>query len=159
MEFIVYDNIYTYHKRMPATKHNPDTHLKVKQIAITENGAFWFETDFKRESTNVEINKPYVHIHQGIQSISKMQFDKDPSFIEMQKITYNPKNRLIEIKKPGGWPWSKPIFIKEATYYGVKIPPNKKKVLGDWLYDYPNNRMSIILNYYPGYPNTKYQAS
>lgn len=161
MDFYVYDNIYTYNKKFPTNKQYPEANLKVKQIMITEKGAFWFETDFKKEAHNVNVNAPYLHLHKGLQSVSKMQFNKEPYFIDTQKIIYNPKENRIEIKAPGSWFWNKPIFIKntKGNYYGVDKPKNKIKTLGDWIYDYHNTRMHIILNYYPGYSNFKYQVS
>lgn len=161
VEFFVYDNIHTYEKMHPAIIHYPETNLKVKQIAITDWGAFWFETDFNREDHNVNINKPYLHLHKGIKSMSEMQFDKDPYMISMKDVIYNPKTRCIEIYKPGSWSWNpfrKPIFVKRAknNYYGSELPLRKTKALGEWFYDNSNQFLHIILNYYPGYRNLKY---
>lgn len=160
MDFFVYDNVYTFNKAFPAQKHEPLSRLKIKQIAITVQGAFWFETDMNREDHNVNVNQRYLHLHKGIQSMSKMQFDKEPRFIHMQDIIYNPKNKCIEIYSPGKiWPWSKPIFTKNVAgrYYGASIPNKKMKILGDWFFDYHNNRIFAIMNYYPGYKNLQFK--
>lgn len=161
MDFYVYDNIYTFNKMYPAQKNNPLSHLKIKQVAITEQKAFWFETDMEREVRNINVNKPYLHIHQGMETFSKMQFDKGPYFIDMKSIIYNPKSKKIEIKKPGSWFWNKPFYIKNVKghYYGASIPLKKIKTLGDWIYDFHNDRIFIILNYYPGYRDFTHQAS
>lgn len=160
MDFDVYDNIYTYEKMHPTIKHYPESNLKIKQVAITVQGAFWFETDFDKEEHNININRQYLHLHKGVQSLSKMQFKKEPYYIDMQKIIYNPKNRCIEIYDPKAfWPWKKPVFTKKAKYYGVDMPVKKIKTLGNWFFDYNNQKISAILNYYPGYPDFKYSAS
>lgn len=151
MDFYVFDNDYTYQKIFPAAHRNPLTKIPIEQVAITTKGAFWFETNMNRENHNVNINSPYVHIHKGIRSINQMQFDKDPTFIYMKDVIYNPNLHRIEIYKPGRiWPWSKPIWVKntKGKYYGTEDPLKKIKTLGNWFYDYSNDRIIITLNYY-----------
>ncbi|WP_428323681.1 hypothetical protein [Nitrosopumilus sp.] len=154
MDFHVYDNIYKYKRMYPTTHHYPENHYPIKRIAITEENSFWFETDMKMEDHNVNVNKRYLHLHQGIKSIAKMQFDKEPRFIDTQSdVIYDPKDNCIKIFKPGRiWPWSKPIFIKgiKGRSYFTSKPLKKMKAKGEWIFDHPNQTVHIMLDYYPG---------
>ncbi|NIT99606.1 MAG: hypothetical protein GWN01_01270 [Nitrosopumilaceae archaeon] len=160
MDFFVYDNFWTFNKMNKAATE--DSQLLIKRIAITNQRAFWFETGMKMEDHNVNINRPYVHLHKGIQSYNRVQFKKDPWFIDTLKdVVYDPKDKKIKIYAPGSfpWPWRKPIFQKNVfgKYYGVDKPDKKIKPLGNWYFNYHNQSIHVILNYFPGYPNFKYQ--
>lgn len=153
MDFYVFDNIYTYDKLFSSARSADLGHLEIKQIVITEKGAFWFETDMNREDHNVNVNRPYLHLHKGIHSLSQMQFKKEPYFIHMKDIIYNPIKKEIQIYKPGGiWPWSKPIFVKHVVgkYYGMEIPVKPIKTRGKWIFDHGEQRISVILDYFTG---------
>jgi len=152
MDFYVYDNMDTYLKKNPAFEHDELTRLKIKRIAITIQGAFWFETDMDNIAFNTNINRPYVHLHKQMHKFNKMQFEKEPWIIDTKNIVYNPKTKRIEIKKPGAFFWNKPIFTKnvKGKYYGNKIPDKKMKCLGEWFHDHRTQSIHIILNFYPG---------
>lgn len=156
MQFVIYDNESTYDKMHPSRHMYPETDLSIKQIAITPWNSFWFETDFEKEDHNVNINAPYVHLHKGIKSLNSMQFDNDPYYIDLKSAIYDPKKRQLLIYKPNTimWnPWKKPLFVKNVrhNYYGSELPLKPTKTLGKWKFDYSQNSIHIILDYYGGY--------
>jgi hypothetical protein len=154
MDFYVYDNMDMYMKKNPKSfTDDPLVNLEIKRVAITVQGAFWFETDMDNIEFNTNINRPYVHLHKKMHKFSKMQFEKEPSFIDLKNVVYNPKKKTIEIKKPGAMFWNKKlIFMKnvKGRYYGNKIPDNNMKCLGSWFHDHRTQSIHIILNFYPG---------
>lgn len=153
MDFYVFDTMDMYKRKNPEIKFDELTNLKIHDIAITDQGAFWFTTNMEREVYNTNLNRPYVHFHKKMEGFTKLQYRKEPTIIDPQKVYYNPKTKKLEIKKPGSiWPWSKPFWSKnvKGRYYGNALPTKNTKVLGEWLFDYRTTSISVILNYYTG---------
>lgn len=163
MDFLVYDNIHTYNKMHPSKHHYPETDILIKQVIITSWNSFWIETDFEpKNPPTVNINKPYVHIHKKIKN-TKMNFDIEPHYIDMESVVYDPKKRRILIYKPNSisWnPWRKPLKIKGVrnNYYGSKLPLKSQKASSTWKYNVSTNQVHIILNYYGGTQDQKYTS-
>lgn len=149
MDFIVYDNIITFNRHIPFNG-NSNTRLEVTSAYLTERGSFWFDTDFDKEESNVNIHRAYVHIHPGIISMNQSQFDKPPFPITKENMKYNPKTKHLEIRK-SILPFTKPLWKKRVKYYGSKLPNGKMSVLGTWFFNYYNDAIYFILNYFPEY--------
>jgi len=145
MDFYVYDNVYTYNKREPFNGV-PTSRLKVNSIDIQSNHSFWFHTDMNLVTNNVNIQKRYVHIHEGIGSTNQMEFKKDPLHVSRSNMIYNPKEKRIEIG--GGW-FKKPIFAKKCIYYGSELPHKKMNIVGEWYYNFGVDSMIFIIDYSP----------
>lgn len=158
MDFFVYDNIHTYERMHPSRQLNPETDLKITDVAITPWNSFWIKTDFDREEHNVNINQPYVHLHKGVKNTNAMKFDIDPHFIPMNSIEYDSKRRQVVIWKPSSSrfnPWRKPLKIKNVrhNYYGQTLPKKNQKAV-EMRYDMTVKQVHIILNYYGGIKNS-----
>jgi len=145
MDFYVYDNVYTYNKREPFNGV-PTSRLKVNSIDIQSNHSFWFHTDMNLVTNNVNIQKRYVHIHEGIGSTNQMEFKKNPLHVSRSNMIYNPKEKRIEIG--GGW-FKKPIFAKKCIYYGSELPHKKMNIVGEWYYNFGMDSMVFIIDYSP----------
>jgi len=150
MDFACYDNIYTFNKRVPFNG-NLITRIPVIQVEIPETGAFWFETNFQREETNVNMQKPYVHFHPGMVHMKQMQFDKQPHMVRIGEMKYNPKTGSIEIKKSKSFWRKEKILSKKCVYYGSDKPKKEIIILGEIYYDMGMDTMNFILNYFPQY--------
>ena len=145
MDFIVYDNIYTFNKHRPFNGVEV-TRLIVDSIEIPENHSFWFHTNMKLEQNNVNIQKRYVHLHDGIGSTNEMNFKKLPLHVSRSNIIYNPKEKRVEIG--GGW-LRKPVFAKKCIYYGSELPHKKMNLVGEWFYDFGVDEIIFIIDYNP----------
>ena len=145
MDFYVYDNVYTYNKHMPFNGVET-SRLVVNSIDIPENHSFWFHTDMQLSQNNVNIQKRYVHIHEGIGTTNQMRFKKEPYHASRSNLTYNPKEKRVEI---GGGFLRKPVFAKKCIYYGSELPHKKMSILGEWYYDFGIDSMTFIIDYSP----------
>lgn len=145
MEFIVYDNIYTYNKHQPFNGV-PTTRLVCDSIDIPENHSFWYHTNMKMQQNNLNLNKRYVHIHEGVGTSNKTNFKSEPFHAGRGDIKYNPKEKRVEI---GGGFLKKPVFAKKCIYYGTELPSKKMNVVGEWYYNFGIDTMIFILDYNP----------
>lgn len=157
MDIFVYDNITTYIKRNP-NRDDENMELEVYKTMITKSNSFWFFTHMNKIEENLNINKPYVHWHDGLQSINKMQFDEPPTIISKKQWKYNPKNGYLEANPSRFSYWNgrkyrffKPKYFKKVTYYSStgKVPPRKMACTGVWFYDLKFQRINIMLDYIP----------
>jgi hypothetical protein len=147
MDFYVYDNIMTFNKLKPDNDIRP-TRFKISRIEIPTNNSFWFFTDMQLQVNNVNLHKPYIHIHPGIGSTNEFKFDKNTLKVTRSNLVYNPKTKRVEVKN-SILPWKKPDFMKKVRYYGSKHPEKKMSVLGTWYYHFPSNSVHFILDYFP----------
>ena len=145
MDFLVYDNIYTFNKHRPFNGV-ATTRLIVDSIEIPENHSFWFHTDMKMLQNNVNIQKRYVHLHEGIGSTNEMRFKKEAFHVSRSNIIYNPKKKRVEV---GGGFLRKPVFAKKCVYYGSDLPHKKMSLVGEWFYDFGNDEIIFIIDYNP----------
>ena len=122
--------------------------LEINWINIQENKSFWFHTNMNHDQTNVNINKRYVHIHPGIGSTNKFRFEKEPFIVKRGDLFYNPKKASIEVKS-SILPWKKPLYEKEARFYGSKRPDKKISIQGIWYYDHSRNSIYFIIDFFP----------
>lgn len=145
MDFYVYDNIYTFNKRHPYQGIR-NTRLNINQIEIPENHSFWFYTDMNLIVDNVNLQKRYVHIHNGIGTTNTTRFKKTPKNVKRGDIFYNPKEKRVEIKT-SILPWKKPIYAKKCVYYGAEIPKKNITIIGEWFYDHSDKSIHLIIDY------------
>lgn len=146
VDFLVYDNKFTFDKHV-LYNGNALTRIPIVSACLPEHGAFWFYTDMTKETSNVNIHAPYVHLHPGILNSEPLQFKNDPIEIKnSQKLKYNPKTRCLEVKN-SKWPWSKPIWTKNCKFYG-EVPPTTLPALGQWYFDSYKNIIYILLSYF-----------
>lgn len=143
MDFIVYDNIFTYNK------HNtyngvPVTRLRIDSIDIPENHSFWFHTEMNHEENNINLNKRYVHIHPGIGTTNEMRFKSTPFHVSRTNIFYNPKEKRVEI---GGGFMRKPVFAKKCVYYGAEQPKKKISIVGEWYFNFSTLSIIFIIDF------------
>ena len=155
MDFILYDNVFTYNKMHSARELFPETDIPIYQMIITPRGALWIYTKYDKTEENVNINVPYLHVHAGINAVAgETEFEDKVWYIEPRKdVIYDPKKKQVIFYKPGSfpWPWRKPLKIKGVAgrYYGRPIT-KKHKVSSNWRYDLSQKTIHIILNYYGG---------
>lgn len=145
MDFYVYDNIMTFNKRNPENGVKPFRYI-IDRIEIPSNNSFWFFTGMELMVNNVNLHRPYIHIHPGIGTTNDFKFDKDTTLVTRKNLKYDPKTKMVEI---GGGFLKKPIFMKKVIYYGSKHPTKKMNISGDWFYHFPSNSINFILDYFP----------
>lgn len=148
MEFYVHDNIENYNNRY---KYNgfEKTRLDVSDIYIPETRAFWFKTNYNVVETNINLNKPYLHIHAGLTQFENMQFDLNPHIVKRTELYYNPLTKSVEVKIPKRFFRSEILFKKRAVYSGTKLPERPILIMGNIFYDMSKGYIHFILNYYP----------
>ena len=147
MQFRVFPNYETFVQRVPIDKKK---HLSIKDIYITSNGAFWFITNKNHGFSIVNMNSPFVHLHQRTKDISELQFDNTPFLVTRDNFKYDPKKKQLIIGE-SIFPWKSPKWVKniQGAYTGSELPKKKTKIQGDWILDRHEKIIYLILNYAP----------
>ena len=141
--FFIYDTFDRYNKHVPYNG-NPLSRIPIDEVVLPENGAFWFYTGITKELENIDLDSFYVHLFPGITSTAKKTFNKEPVIVTHDMMKYNPKTKLLEVRN-SKWPFSKPIWTKNCTYYGDKLT-KPVSALGRWYFDSYTENIYFILS-------------
>lgn len=152
MEFYVYDNMFTFNGHVP-NNGDPLTRIEVTNIQITADGRFFFSSGMTKEEHNVSLNKPYVHLHPGINSTTSPQFAVPPLDVTPDNLFYDPNRKSVIVKKGI---FNSIKFQKRVVYYGAELPKKATKIKGSWILDYYTSRIYFILDYFPIRKNYDY---
>ncbi|MDE1839683.1 MAG: hypothetical protein KGH87_07165 [Thaumarchaeota archaeon] len=146
MEFRLYDTFETYKKHNPI-RNDPFMENEIYKTFITKNGNFWFFTHMQYPQHVLDINKPYVHFHDGIDNLNELSSECEQ--VKKYEWFYNYSANRIEAKPSKILFWKKPRYVKKVTYWGKTIQEKRVPCNGKWYYDSTMDRIVIILNYTP----------
>lgn len=144
MDIRVYDTFDTYKKHNPI-RNDPFMEMEIYKTFITKNGGFWFFTHMDYPQHVLDINKPYVHFHDGIDNLNELLHNCEQ--VLKSEWFYNYSTKCIEAKPPKVLFWQKPKYIKKVTYWGKTILDKRVHCYGKWYFDATMNRIIIILNF------------
>lgn len=148
IEFRVFPDYGTFKQRVPISRKE---HYLIKNIYITSNGAFWFETNKKKMDLTINMNRSFIHLNDSKKIVyDHLQFDKPPFVVTRDNFKYDPKTKQLIIGE-SKWPWKKPVWVKNilGCYTGSEIPLKKTNIRGDWILDRHEKIIYFILDYVP----------